>query len=432
MSINGGKKVIGNIALRGLTLASKFVFFFFLARYLEPAEVGLYGLVTVTITYALYFLGLDFYTFTTRELIRTEPSRWAGILKSHIALSGLLYALFLPLCLVIFATNLLPWSVVAWFYLLLVLEHWAQELGRLLVALNEQLTASWLLLFRSGLWSIGIIALMVTTPGTRTLSHILAAWGIGAAIGLGVGAAKLRGRLAGGWHCPVNWTWVRAGVRVALPLLGATLALRALFTVDRFWFEFLVDRSVLGAYVLFMGVVNALPALLEAGVFSFSYPALVAHCHAGDKKTFGRTFLRLTIGTAAVVFLYGIIASVLLDFLLGWLDRPVYAQNKDLFYLLLLAMAVYVLSMIPHYALYAQGEDRPIIRSHIAGLVAFLAATWLAELYSPRMAVPTGLCAAFTVILVWKATALQRCTFWCLRAEDFRGFFKTQKEKLEC
>ena len=49
-----------NMALRGLTLASKFLLIFFLARFLEPAELGLYGLVVATIGYALYLLGLDF------------------------------------------------------------------------------------------------------------------------------------------------------------------------------------------------------------------------------------------------------------------------------------------------------------------------------------------------------------------------------------
>ena len=120
-----------NIALRGITLASKFLLIFFLAKFLEPAELGLYGLLTVTIGYALYLLGFDFYTFTTREILKRERHEWGGLLKDQGALSLVLYVIVLPLLSLIFLEGLLPWSVAGWFFILLVLEHLTQELGRL-------------------------------------------------------------------------------------------------------------------------------------------------------------------------------------------------------------------------------------------------------------------------------------------------------------
>lgn len=72
-----------NIALRGMTLGSKFLLIFFLARFLEPAELGLYGLLVATIGYALYLLGLDFYTYSTREILKRERNEWGGLLKNQ-------------------------------------------------------------------------------------------------------------------------------------------------------------------------------------------------------------------------------------------------------------------------------------------------------------------------------------------------------------
>lgn len=45
-----------NLALRGMMLAAKFLLILFLARFLEPSELGLYGLLVAAIGYALYKL----------------------------------------------------------------------------------------------------------------------------------------------------------------------------------------------------------------------------------------------------------------------------------------------------------------------------------------------------------------------------------------
>ena len=128
-----------NLSLRGSTLASKFLLVFFLARYAEPAEVGLYGLIAVTVSYGLYFLGFDFYMYTTRELLGNSPAVWGCFLKSQVGLSAILYCIFLPASVVLFVIGLLPWWVLPWFLALLVLEHVTQELNRLLVAVSRQL-----------------------------------------------------------------------------------------------------------------------------------------------------------------------------------------------------------------------------------------------------------------------------------------------------
>ena len=54
-----------NLGLRG-GMVCKFLLIFFLARILPPEELGTYGLFTATVGYALYFLGLDFYTYSGR------------------------------------------------------------------------------------------------------------------------------------------------------------------------------------------------------------------------------------------------------------------------------------------------------------------------------------------------------------------------------
>lgn len=392
-----------NVALRGMTLASKFLLIFFLARFLEPAELGLYGLLTATIGYALYLLGFDFYAFTTRELLRRERSEWGGLLKDQGALSAVLYAVFLPLLCLVFLNGLLPWSLIGWFFALLILEHLTQELGRLLIAISEQLLASLVLFLRSGIWAVAVTALMYFETDVRTLNFVLGAWTLGGLFALLLGVYRITQLKIGGWRKAVDWKWIGKGLKIAIPLLIATLAIRGLFTLDRYWFEALAGLEVLGAYVLFMGFSSALISFLDAGVFAFSYPGLITAHSQQDATAFRHGVRKLFLQTLGLSVAFAVVALLLIGPLLQWLDRPLYIEQQGLFPWLLLATLLYAIGMVPHYVLYAQGHDRPIIQSHIVSFVVFIPATWLFSLYSPLLAVPLGLSAAFTLILLWKS-----------------------------
>lgn len=394
-----------SVALRGATLVSKFMLIFFLARFLEPAELGVYGLLVATIGYALYLLGFDFYSFTTRELLRCERSEWGGVLKGQVAVSAVLYMVFLPLLSLIFLKGLLPSSLAVWFFVLLVLEHINQELGRLLIAISEQLLATLVLFLRSGVWAVAVTALMFVDPGSRNLDFVLGAWTLGGFAALLLGMHRIYQLNMGGWRKSVDWGWVRKGLRIAIPLLVATLAIRGVLTLDRYWFEAMVGLEVLGAYVLFIGISSALMSFLDAGVFAFSYPGLITAHSRHDGAAFRLGLLKMLTQTLAVSGFFAVIALLLIDPLLQWLGKSLYLEYQGLFPWILLATLLYAVSMVPHYGLYAQGHDRPIIYSHIVSLLVFVPSTWLFSLYWPLLAIPLGLCTAFVLILLWKSWA---------------------------
>lgn len=399
-----------NIALRGTTLASKFLLIFFLAKFLEPKELGLYGLLVATISYAIYLLGFDFYTYTTREVLKRERSEWGGLIKDQGALSLVLYIIILPLLCFIFIQGYLPWPVAGWFFLLLVMEHLSQELGRLFVAISQQMLASFILFLRSGIWAVAVTALMYFREDTRQLNIVLGGWALGSLAALLLGIYRLKQLGLGGWSKKVDTQWLAQGLKIAIPLLLATLAVRGLFTLDRYWLADLVNLEVLGAYVLFMGISNALMSFLDAGVFAFIYPALISAHHNKDAQAFRHKLRSLAWQTIVLSVAFSLIALAVIDPLLLWLDKPLYLDNKSLFPWTLLITLLYSLSMIPHYALYAQRQDRPIIQSHIASFILFIPTTWILSLHWPLLAVPMGLCIAFAFILFWKCLAFIRLT----------------------
>ncbi|SDH58614.1 Membrane protein involved in the export of O-antigen and teichoic acid [Pseudomonas panipatensis] len=396
---------IFSLSLRILTMASKFLLVFLLARFLAPAELGVFGLLSATIGYALYLLGFDFYTFTTREIAKHDMSQWGGLLKCQAAISLLLYLIVLPLLTLIFIEGLLPWRFAGWFFLLIVIEHLTQELGRLLIAISEPLIASVILFLRQGIWAIAIVALMLLAPETRSLDYVLGGWSLGGLCGLALGLHRLWRLKLGGWHRRIDWAWIGRGLKVAASLLIATLAIRGVLTLDRYWLQILSGAEVLAAYVLYMNIGNALMSFLDAGVFSFTYPAMVNAWQKGNMIEFNKALANLTRQTSIVSGSFFIAALLLISPLLQWLGKDIYITHRNMFPWILAATTVYGLGMIPHYALYAVGRDRSIITCHLLTLPLFILLVWILSAYDKNLAVAISLFASFLFILIWKFTA---------------------------
>lgn len=396
---------IVNIGLRFATLITRFMLVFFLARYLEPASIGYYGLFTAAVGFSLYFVGLDFYVYVTREIIRSPGDQRGNLLKGQAALAVILYVVGLPAAILILNQAGWPGNLLWWFVPILLLEHFNQEVYRLLIALSEQIAASLLLFVRQGSWAIAAVALMAWDAGSRSLDVVMALWscaGMAAAI---LGIIAVRRMRMGGWRKPIDWSRVKKGIAVSTTFLIATLALRGIQTVDRYWLEALGGIEVVGAYVLFVGVAGTLMVFLDAGVFSYAYPKLISLSHAEEHGRAKLEVRQIFFQVIAVVAAFSAVSWFCLPILLDWVGSPVYKDEIFLYPWILVATAINALGMVPHYALYARGVDRPIIYSHVAALPIFVLSTWLFSGAYAVLAVPVGLIIAFTLILTWKTVA---------------------------
>jgi O-antigen/teichoic acid export membrane protein len=399
-----------NVLLRGSTLLSKFLLIFFLAYYLEPSEVGLYGLFFAAVSYSIFLVGLDFYVFSTRELIASEKNAWGGLLKSHVSLVAVLYVIFFPFLSFLFYFELLPWRLAPWFFLLLFLEHFSQEFNRLFVAASKQILASIVLFVRSGAWCLVVIFAMYLYEDARNLEFVFVSWSIGSGFACILSLyAVYRFRL-GGWDSLVNWQWIKRGLIVAGPFLLATLSIRGIFTIDRFFMEYFANLDLVGVYVLFIGMANALVAFLDAAVFVFIYPGLIRSFHDGDVAAFRRGMRKLVFQSLVVSVIFVACAVLLIDPILGMIGKSTYSESKNIFYMVLFGVFVFVAGFVPQYGLYAQGLDRHIVLSHMFSFVFFVFAVFLIAGYVQGLAVPIGLCVAFLVAFAWKFFAYVKLT----------------------
>ncbi|WP_341992966.1 hypothetical protein [Morganella morganii] len=393
---------IFNIFLRGSTLLCRFLFIFFLAKYVEPSVVGIYGLFTAAIGYSLYLVGLDFYTYTTREILKSKSDIWGRYLKSQFYLSSILYVLLFIVSLPFILNGVVEFSILYWFVPILFLEHVNQELFRLLIALSKQTVASICLFIRQGTWALAAVGIMVLNESARYIELVFSLWLIAGVIAAIFGAYVIYSLQFGGWVDRVDIGWIKTGIKTSTFFLVATLAVRGVQTFDRYWLEALADLDVVGAYILFVGVAGTAMTFLDAGVFSFAYPKLINTNNQSNKIEFDRIIKKMSLLTVGFIAIFIGVSLVLLPYLLDWIGRDVYLKYTNLYIWVLLATIFNALSMIPHYALYAHCKDKAIVLSHCSSAFVFFASTTIFIYWDKELAVPLGVVVAFAFIFLFK------------------------------
>jgi O-antigen/teichoic acid export membrane protein len=357
-----------NATLRVVSLVSKLALIVYLGKHLSVEDMAIYGLLTTSVGIAVTVLGLEFYAFSTREILGAGAARRAGMLRDQLVFYLIGYALLFPLALPIFVWDVLPWSLAAAFYALAVLEHIGQETSRLFNTLFRPVLGTALFFLRSAAWGIGLMAVGLVRPEWNTVGRVAAAWIAGAAISVALSAWELR-RMH--WsEAPlgaVNWSWIRRGLLIATPFMISAASYRIIELADRYLIHFMLSDSAVGVYSFYGTLANAIPAVIGAGITSVLTPRIIEAYQTGRLDAY-RTHLRtLSISASATA-----LAAVPLGFIgIAWIQRftgkPEYAAELATCFVLLLSTAVAVIAQIPGVALYARKDDRALLIAVVLG-----------------------------------------------------------------
>ena len=405
------KTALFNAVLQGLTLLSKATMMVGLAKYLSVGDVGAFGLFFATINLAMYAVGLDFYAFSTREILKASGAPLARMVRSQAALHLLSYAVALPLLVLglFVAAQLQPMKLAGWFCILLVLEHLGQELQRMLVTLGRSTNAAMSLFVRQGAWGIAVPLVMAFDPARRNLDTLWWAWSLCEAAGLLLGLWFVRD-LA--WDearkLPVDWAWVRIGIRVALPFLVATVALTAMRTIDRYVLKYFWGDEAVGVLTFFLFIRNAIQGLIDTGVMFIMQPRIIAARQVGKLDEYRRLMRNLFMSVLAAACGLSAIAAVLIHPVLLLIGRTEYEKEMTAFWWVLFLTIVAALSDVPHAGLYARHLDRAIIVAAVLGLTTALAANLLLV---PALGVPGSVLATssgFALMGLYRVWVLRR------------------------
>jgi O-antigen/teichoic acid export membrane protein len=369
--------------LRALTLASRFLLSLLLARMLTPAEMGDYGLLTAALAFALLAIGLEFYSYTLREMVPATPAGRVRIIADQMVLGLVaLLAIGVPMLAAIIA-GLFPPALAPWFLLILITEHISLEATRILIITERPVRAYVGVFLRGGIWVYAMAVLMLMTPSTRTLETVLVWWALGGSLAIAFSAVSL-----------LNLPWqelrgyrpdrnaIFAGLRTARPFVLTAAGALVISYVDRFVIDRSLGREALGIYTFYSTILIGLLSLGGSVSHQFlpkviSGYAASAQAYRTALRTFFWSLLTLALGTT-------IISGLLMEPMLNLLGLSLYASDVWLFYAMLPGIFLRMMADVPSYALYAARSDNYLL---FCNLGAALISTLLNVLLVPILGI---------------------------------------------
>ncbi|MCK1452495.1 oligosaccharide flippase family protein [Bradyrhizobium sp. 35] len=351
---------VAALVLRALTLASRFLLSLLLARMLSPAEMGEYGLLAATLAFALLAVGLEFYSYTLRELVPATPERRARIIADQMTLgTAALVAVGIAVAVAI-SVGSFPARLAPWFIVILVTEHISLEATRILIITGRPVRAYIGVFLRGGIWVYAIAVLMFVLPSMRTLETVLVWWALGGVASIVFSAfslSELPWRELRGYVPDLQN--IREGLWTARPFMLTAAGALVISYVDRFVIDAFVGRDALGIYTFYSTILIGLLSLGSSVSHQF-LPKVIAGYAAGREAY--RTALRSFFWSMlALVCATMILSTFAMGPMLALLGLSTYAASIGVFYAMLPGIFLRMLADVPSYALYAARSDKYLL-----------------------------------------------------------------------
>jgi len=401
--------ILINLCLRIATLGGKFLLLIFIAHFFNLIDLGIYALFATTISYVLYLLGFDFYIYSTRKMLHGSEKEWLGILKNQFFVYFISYITIFPVVIVVlFNLNFIPHFLIIFFVIITILEHLSQELMRITVVCQKPTLANIQLFLRNGAWCYGFI-LYSYFCNDKNLEGLFLFWIVGTLSSIILSSLCLKNISIFNvfYFNQIDLAWIFSGIKVAFPFLISTLALRGLFTIDRYILEWNLGVEEVGIYSFYSNLSNVLLSFIDAAVVIHFYPQLVS---SFQNKSFEKYKIIADKFKSSLIKISSLLVlglACLTPILLVFLDNDILINNISVFYTLLISAYIFGLSLIPHYRLYAMSLDFEIIISTIIAFILGIVLMLLLVNWMGIMGVAIGQMLAMLFLFIYKLIVIK-------------------------
>jgi len=364
-------RILFDFLLRISALGGKFLLVLCIAKVYSSEDVGFYGIYTSLIAISLYFVGMDFYTYSTREILNAsnEKSLW------NIIFNQLVFFLFTYIILLVIWQKLAEFTGVNKFVFLalalLISEHLSQEVYRILIALKSITMANALLFIRSGAWCyLCVFLIFYDKP---LLGKIFETWLLFSAISFLIGVFVLlslyRMKVS---DIYLDWKWIYKGIKVCGFFFIGTLFLRGINYFDKVIAQQLINMSMLGVYVFYFGIAAAVQSAIDVLIMTRYFPRLVEVIQKHDYINANKSFFEFRKKTIIYSLALYLISFPFCYFVVVFTGKSEYLQGFSWYIAISLSNIILNVSMPYYYYLYGGLKDRVIVVINLLTFSVFM------------------------------------------------------------
>ena len=405
---------LANLALRIGAVFGKLVGLAVLAKYGTSADVANFAVISASIGFFSYLVGMELYAPAARRY--PESSDAGPVIFSRQLQFYLFVGLIIGFVWSVFAEEGLILTV------LLTGNLMSIEVSRYLVAQQRPLAGGLVTLIRDLGWPVLLVSALFAGYVADVFRSALTFWALTA----WAGALPLLGRFVlrysiFSWQ-PGQLAMLATLLRQAVPFVMATFVVKGIFTLDRIWLSSRVSAEEMAAFVIIYGSLTAMLSLLDSAVFSLNYPRLIRLRMAGQESAFWQKSKLFSLEVITVLGFFLTIGYAGIGPLIHWLGKDSLMEFDHYYLMFAVPTAIYNLSMVSHYILYARGKDNIHMRSTVWMGGAFLFVLYFAPFVGFDFAAPellaTALTLSFSVMFVLKMLALAKERGWVKRANE--------------
>lgn len=352
---------------------------YFLAYKLSATQYGEFTLTQAIFSYSLYAVGLDFYLYSNRYIIKNiKNSKRASIAitsQFSVNLIGIIL-ITIPFIIYMFSSEFNILLTLLLLSLILV-DSLTQEVTRILEIVGDQKSVSEISLLRFGLGSlfvVGIFLLNFTSPATgpHTLFFIYIPLIISSTTAFFWGLNSIKYHTAFDLS-PPSFYFIKKGFLNVPKYIIGTLSYRGLFSLDKIIIGFYCNKAILSWYGFICLTLSGIQLIQDVTISAYLYPKIMKHGICGENRHMYLHTKKMAYYNALSSIILGIGICVFFYFLQN--KMPIAKQVMNNIEIVLILIAGYTFNSIStpyHYVLYAKNKLTLISTIHSCSLASFL------------------------------------------------------------
>ena len=332
-----------------------------MSKHFSEDKFGEYSLIGSIITVLIYIVGLDFYNFSIRNILKGDRNKNIRINKvfSTFILYLIIYVVLFLILYPIFHTI----SYVKPYILLIIFlgftEHLSQEIYRLQIAFKKVLLANSLFFFRTISWVL-VLLYKIWFNEPITLQFLLQIWLIAnVLVILIVGLYEFNSNYKDLIKSKFDKNWVKKGLKIAMVFFAGTISLKMIEYSSRFILDFFVEKELTGVFIFYANIATLVTVYINTIVISFEMPTLIETTNAKNIKTNLKAFEKL-LKQHIVVVIVGIL--LVIKPILMWQNKPLFEVYLPILFLMLVGVGMMNYSFKEHLHLYILHKDKILLK----------------------------------------------------------------------
>ena len=369
-----------NIFLRIGGLGSKFLVVTLMSKYFNVDVFGNYGLITSIITILIFVLGLDFYNYSIRNILKTKEG------KDVIDKVIVKFVFFIVIYFVFGFSGFFIFNTIDYIkpYVFLVIflvitEHLSQEIYRLLIGFKKVLKANIILFFRTVSWTVVIIYDYIYNNNI-TIEKIFTLWLIANILTiLYVLFTSIRNNYNSLLNASLNLSWVLNGLKISSVFFLATISLKSIEYANRFIVDYFIGEKLAGIFLFYSNISILITLYINTIVISFELPELIKSVKTPKIDSLLYKFKKSLL---LHIFISSIFILIVIKPILIWQNKEEFSQFFPLILFFIVGVGLMNFSLLYHFKLYIYHKDKPLLKSMlISAILSFIITIWLTHSY---------------------------------------------------